>query len=309
MSQNTSDSPRVAFIGLGNMGAPMAANLVKAGYTVHGFDPMATAREQAAAAGVQGYESAAAAARDCQVVVTSLPNGDIVKAVYGGDDGLLAAAPPGTLFIDCSTIDVAHARQAREMATAAGHHMVDSPMSGGTVGAAAGTLTFMVGGDEPDVQRARPVLEAMGKKVVHCGGPGAGQAVKLCNNLILAISMIGVSEAFVLAEALGVTDQAFFDVASNATASCWALNTNCPVPGPVPTSPANRDFAPGFMSSLMAKDLGLAASAIEQTGTHAELGSLVAQLYRQFAQGDGASKDFSAIIESIRGASAGHPTT
>ncbi|MEL4505004.1 3-hydroxyisobutyrate dehydrogenase [Luteococcus sp. H138] len=290
----------VGFIGLGNMGGFMAANLVKAGFTVQGFDPVPEARERAAQNGVVNCASQAEAVTGAQFVVTSLPNGKILKGAYGGPDGLLANAPADTLFIDCSTVDVVDAREAREMALAAGHRAIESPMSGGTTGAEAGTLTFMVGAEPEDLESARPVLEAMGKKVVLCGGSGAGQAVKLCNNMVLAINMIAVSEAFVLAESLGVEHQAFFDVASNATASCWALNTNCPVPGPVPNSPANRGYAPGFMTALMTKDLGLAASAIELTGTDAKMGSLAIDVYRHFNEGDGATKDFSAIINEIR---------
>lgn len=291
----------IAFIGLGNMGGPMAANLVKAGHTVRGFDPVPEARAKAETTGVQTFTDASEAATGADVVVTSLPNGAIVKDAFTG--GLLAAANPGSLFIDCSTIDVADVREVHRLVTEAGHRMVEAPMSGGTTGATNGTLTFMVAGDEANLEAARPVLDAMGAKVVRCGGPGAGQAVKLCNNMVLAISMIGVSEAFVLAESLGVEHQAFFDVASNATASCWALNTNCPVPGPVPTSPANRDYEPGFMGALMSKDLGLAASAIAQTGVDAKMGSLAVEVYKAFADGEGARKDFSGIINTIREAS------
>lgn len=290
----------VAFVGLGNMGGRMAANLVRAGIPVRGFDPAEQARDRAGSAGVTVVTSGAEAVRGADVVLTSLPDGGIVRQAYAGESGLLAAAAPGTLFIDCSTADVADARDSRAMAVAAGHRAIDAPVSGGTVGAENATLTFMVGGEEADVDAARPVLEAMGRTIVHCGASGAGQAVKLCNNMVLAISMIGVSEAFVLAESLGVSDQVFFDVASHATASCWALNTNCPVPGPVPTSPANRDFAPGFLGALMAKDLGLVADLIARTGTDARMGSLAVELYRAFAAGEGAGRDFSAIITSIR---------
>ncbi|WP_420174510.1 3-hydroxyisobutyrate dehydrogenase [Luteococcus sp. OSA5] len=296
----------VAFIGLGNMGAHMAANLVKGGFTVRGYDPMPEARERAEQAGIQNCASAEEAARESQVVVTSLPNGKILLEALTGEHGLLAAAPAGSLFIDSSTVGVADCLAAREAVVAAGHTLVESPMSGGTVGAEKGTLTFMVGADdETDLERARPVLEAMGSKIVHCGGAGAGQAVKLCNNMVLAINMIGISEAFVLAEKLGVSHQAFFDVASTSTAQSWALNTNCPVPGPVPTSPANRDFEGGFMGALMAKDLGLAAGAIELSGTDAQLGQLAVEIYRRFSEGEGGRKDFSGIIETIRQQSTG----
>lgn len=288
----------VAFIGLGNMGGPMAANLVKAGFQVRGFDPQEAARQAAETHGVANCASAADAANGADVVITMLPNGAIVKAVYA--DGVLDNAQPGALFIDSSTIDVADARDVADIVQKKGHRAVDAPVSGGIVGAHNATLTFMVGGSDEAFTAARFVLEAMGKTIVHCGESGTGQAVKMCNNMVLAVSMIAVSEAFVLAENLGVDPQVFFNVASTATASCWALNTNCPVPGPVPTSPANRDFQPGFAGALMSKDLGLAANAIAQTGTDAKMGSLAVEVYRAFAEGEGAGKDFSGIIESIR---------
>lgn len=299
----------VAFIGLGHMGAPMAANLARAGVDVRGFDLSPDAVEHARAAGVPIAESAAAAVAGAAVVITMLPVGRHVIGAYtgtaaDGSDGLLALAAPGTLFIDCSTIAVDDARRAHELAVAAGHRSVDAPVSGGVMGAEAATLAFMVGGDEADVEAARPLLERMGRRVVHCGGPGLGQAAKTCNNMILGVSMIAVSEAFVLGERLGLTNEALFEVAANASGQCWALTTNCPVPGPVPTSPANRDYQPGFASALMAKDLGLALQAIEATGTHAEAGSLAAALYARFAEGDGAMRDFSAIITDIRARSA-----
>lgn len=288
----------VAFIGLGNMGGPMAANLVQAGFDVSGFDPVTAAVEAAAATGVRVCPTATEAVAEAQIVITMLPNGQILKAAY---EDLLAAAPAGTLFIDCSTVDVADARAASKMAAEAGHRPgVDAPVSGGIVGAQNATLTFMVGARPEEFESAQPVLAAMGKNIIHCGDSGAGQAVKICNNMVLAISMIGVSEAFVLAESLGVDPQVFFNVASTATASCWALNTNCPVPGPVPTSPANRDYQPGFAGALMSKDLGLAAAAIADTGTDAQMGSLAVKMYQAFAEGDGAGKDFSGIITSIR---------
>ncbi len=288
----------VAFIGLGNMGRPMAANLVQAGFDVYGFDPVTAAVEAAAATGVRVCPTATEAVAEAQIVITMLPNGQILKAAY---EDLLAAAPAGTLFIDCSTVDVADARAASKMAAEAGHRPgVDAPVSGGIVGAQNATLTFMVGARPEEFESAQPVLAAMGKNIIHCGDSGAGQAVKICNNMVLAISMIGVSEAFVLAESLGVDPQVFFNVASTATASCWALNTNCPVPGPVPTSPANRDYQPGFAGALMSKDLGLAAAAIADTGTDAQMGSLAVKMYQAFAEGDGAGKDFSGIITSIR---------
>lgn len=298
----------VAFIGLGHMGAPMAANLARAGVDVRGFDLSAEAVAHAREAGVPIAASAAEAVAGARVVITMLPVGRHVLSAYSGsgdgdgsgDAGLLAMAAPGTLFIECSTIAVDDARKAHELATAAGHRSIDAPVSGGVMGAEAATLAFMVGGADADVAEARPLLEAMGRRVVHCGGPGLGQAAKVCNNMILGVSMIAVSEAFVLGERLGLTHEALFEVAANASGQCWALTTNCPVPGPVPASPANRDYQPGFASALMAKDLDLAAQAIASTGVHAEAGSLAAQIYARFAEGDAAMRDFSAIITDIR---------
>ncbi|MFJ4183775.1 3-hydroxyisobutyrate dehydrogenase [Kitasatospora sp. NPDC089509] len=287
----------IGFVGLGNMGGPMAANLVKAGHRVTGYDLVPEALRQAEGAGVRAAASAAEAVRDAQVVISMLPAGRHVLAAYAE---LLPAARPDTLFVDCSTIDVADARTAHELAVRAGHRAVDAPVSGGVVGATAGTLTFMVGATEPDFADVRPVLEAMGRKVVHCGAAGAGQAAKICNNMILGISMIAVSEAFVLGESLGLSHQALFDVASTASGQCWALTSNCPVPGPVPASPANRDYAAGFAAALMAKDLGLAAGAAEAAGLPTELGRRAAELYADFAAADGAGLDFSAIITTLK---------
>jgi len=285
----------------------MAANLVKAGYSVVGFDVVPAAREAAKANGVTTAETALEAVAGAAVVLTMLQTGQQVLDAYLGADGLqglLAAAPPNTLFLDCSTIDVADAREAAAVAVGRGHRAVDAPVSGGVVGAEAGTLTFMVGALPEDFEAARPLLEVMGKRVVHCGDHGAGQAAKVCNNLILGVSMIAVSEAFVLGEKLGLTHQALFDVASAASGQCWALTTNCPVPGPVPTSPANRDYQPGFTGALMAKDLKLALNAVHGTGVAARLGPLASEIYDTFAAEGGASRDFSAIITHIREKSA-----
>ncbi|TIC85054.1 3-hydroxyisobutyrate dehydrogenase [Nocardioides sp. GY 10113] len=292
---------KIGFLGLGHMGGPMAANLVKAGHTVRGYDPVPASQETARAAGIDVVDSAAAAATDVDAVVSSLPNGAIVLAAY---DEALPAAAPGTLFVDSSTIAVDDAHEAALRATKAGHRFVDAPVSGGVVGAEAGTLTFMVGASEADLEAVRPVLEPMAGRVVHCGEVTAGQVAKLCNNLILAVSMAGVSEALVVGERLGLSHQAFYDVVSTSSGSCWALNTNCPVPGPVPTSPANRDYQPGFATALMNKDLGLAMAAVEKTGTDAPVGTLVADLYRAFGEAGGSGLDFSAIIQQIRGESA-----
>lgn len=292
-------SRTVAFVGLGHMGGPMAANLVKAGHRVLGFDLVPELLATAAATGAEPAVSAAAAAAEADVVITMLPAGAHVLALYG-EGGLLAAARPGTLFVDCSTIDVADARAAHEAAGAAGHRSLDAPVSGGVVGAQAASLTFMAGGGAEEFAAAEPLLASMGKKAVHCGTAGAGQAAKICNNMILAVSMIGVSEAFVLAESLGLDHQALFDVASTASGQCWALTVNCPVPGPVPGSPANRDYLPGFAAPLMAKDLALAANALRAGGVEAPLGLKAAELYADFAAGEGAGLDFSAIVHTLR---------
>ncbi len=289
---------RIAFLGLGHMGLPMAVNLVKAGHEVHGFDLVPAAIDAARAAGIPVADSGADAVHDAEVVITMFPAGKHVIAAYREE--LLAAAAPGTLFIESSTIAVDEARTAHQLAIDAGHRNIDAPVSGGVVGAEAGTLAFMVGGADEDFEAALPLLEAMGKRIVHCGGPGLGQAAKVCNNMILGISQIAVAEAFVLAERLGLEHQAMYDVVSQASGQCWALTTNCPVPGPVPTSPANRDYRPGFAGALMAKDLGLALLAIEQTSTDARMGRLAQEIYAAFAAGEGAGRDFSGIITDIR---------
>ncbi|QWF78495.1 putative 3-hydroxyisobutyrate dehydrogenase [Amycolatopsis sp. CA-230715] len=284
----------IAFLGLGNMGGPMAANLAAAGHAVTGFDPVPEARERA---GITTAASAVDAVRGAAAVLTMLPSGKHVLDCYAE---LLPHVSPGTLFLDCSTIDVADARAAAKLVTDAGHLAADAPVSGGVVGAEAGTLTFMVGGGEPAFAAANPLLAAMGQRIVHCGGPGSGQAVKICNNLILGVSMIAVSEAFALGRSLGLTDQALFDVASTASGQCWALTTNCPVPGPVPASPANRGYQGGFASGLMLKDLRLARSAADEHGVPTSLARAAAEQYAAFVGEDGPGRDFSAIITSIR---------
>lgn len=289
---------RIAFLGLGHMGLPMAVNLVKAGHDVHGFDLVPAAVDAARAAGIPVASSGADAVSQAEVVITMFPAGKHVIAAY--QDELLAAAQPGTLFIESSTIAVDEAREAHRLAVEAGHRNLDAPVSGGVVGAENGTLAFMVGSSDDDFATALPLLEVMGRRIVHCGGPGLGQAAKVCNNMVLAVSQIAVAEAFVLGERLGLEHQALFDVVSQASGQCWSITTNCPVPGPVPTSPANRDYQPGFAGALMAKDLGLALQAIEQTGTDARMGRLAQQLYAAFAEGEGASRDFSGIITDIR---------
>ena len=287
----------IAFLGLGNMGGPMSGNLVTAGHTVRGFDPVPAARQAAADHGVTVLESAAAAVQGADVVVTMLPNGTLVRQCYAD---VMPAATKGALFIDSSTIAVDDARSVNDYATERGFAQLDAPVSGGVKGAVAGTLAFMVGGTADALETARPVLEPMAGKVIHCGDSGAGQAAKLCNNMLLAVQQIAVGEAFILADKLGLSAQSLFDVITGATGNCWAIHTNCPVPGPVPTSPANNDFKPGFATALMNKDLGLAMDAVASTGSSAPLGSHAAQIYARFAT-EHADLDFSAVIETLRG--------
>lgn len=288
---------KIAFIGLGNMGLPMADNLSRAGHEVIGFDVVVAARDTAKAAGLHVEEEMAKAVQGAETVITMLPNGKIVLDVFRA---LMNSLAEGTLMIDSSTIDVASAREAAELAANAGLASVDAPVSGGVAGAAAASLTFMVGGTVDAFSRAQPILARMGKKIVHCGEAGAGQAAKICNNMILGISMIAVSEAFVLAEKLGLEAQALFDVASTSSGQCWSLNSYCPVPGPVPASPANRDYQPGFAAALMLKDLLLSQDAAKAAGANTTLGAKAAEIYQQFVtQGHGGT-DFSAIIKAIR---------
>ncbi|SOX52286.1 3-hydroxyisobutyrate dehydrogenase [Mycobacterium ahvazicum] len=289
----------VAFLGLGNMGAPMATNLVAANHAVRGFDPVPAALAAATAAGVTGFDSAAEAVAGADVVITMLPNGELVKRCYAE---VLPAARAGALFIDSSTISVSDAREVHAQAKEHGVAQLDAPVSGGVKGAVAGTLAFMVGGEEDAVQRARRVLEPMAGKIIHCGAAGAGQAAKVCNNMVLAVQQIAIGEAFVLAEKLGLSAQSLFDVITGATGNCWAVHTNCPVPGPVPTSPANNDFKPGFATALMNKDLGLAMDAVSSTGSSAPLGTHAAEIYAAFVASDAShgALDFSAVIEALR---------
>ncbi|RWO08128.1 MAG: 3-hydroxyisobutyrate dehydrogenase [Mesorhizobium sp.] len=288
----------IAFIGLGNMGNPMAANLVKAGYAVHGFDLIPENLANAKEHGVVVMANAVAAAKEADVVITMLPAGKHVLSVY---EDIVPKAKKGALFIDSSTIDVESARKAH--AIAARHKLlsIDAPVSGGTGGAAAGTLTFMAGGAKEAFAKAEPILKPMAGRIVHCGDDGAGQAAKICNNMILGISMIGVAEAFVLAEKLGLSHQALFDVASNSSGQCWSLTTYCPVPGPVPTSPANNGYRPGFAAALMLKDLKLSQEAAQSAGAVTPLGAEAAQLYALFNAQGHAAADFSGIINFLRG--------
>ncbi|MCW5749880.1 MAG: 3-hydroxyisobutyrate dehydrogenase [Alphaproteobacteria bacterium] len=292
----------IGFIGVGNMGGPMAQNLVKAGHDVKAFDLAKEALQKAVSAGARAATSAQDAARDVEVVITMLPAGQHVKATYLGPGGILGAARKGTLFIDSSTIDVDSAREVAKAADTAGMLMIDAPVSGGTGGAAAATLTFMVGGSEAAFARALPILEKMGKTIVHAGGAGNGQAAKICNNMILGISMIAVSEAFVLAEKLGLDHQKLFDIASKSSGQCWSLTTYCPVPGPVPTSPANRDYQPGFTADMMLKDLKLAQQAATAVAAATPLGADAARVYSDFSEAGNGAVDFSGIIRMLRAA-------
>lgn len=287
----------IAFIGLGAMGAGMAANLVKAGHGVHAYDISAPALLHAAEAGAKPAASIGSAVSVAEIVVTMLPTGQHVADAYRMQ--IFGHARPGTLLIDSSTIEVATARAAIAEAEAAGFAMVDAPVSGGTAAAAGGTLTFMVGGTTDAFQRAEPVLNGMGKAVIHAGAAGAGQAAKICNNMLLAISMVGTCEAFSLADKLGLDPQVFFDIASRSSGQCWSMTSYCPVPGPVPTAPSNRDYEGGFATDLMAKDLRLAMEAAASVGAATPLGAQARALYQMFqAQGAG-RKDFSAIITML----------
>ncbi len=288
---------KIGFIGLGNMGAPMAANLVKAGEHVLGFDVVPAAREASARDGVQIVDTARSATDDAEIVITMLPGGGHVVSVW---DDIVPRARQGTLFIDCSTIDVASARKAHGLAAARGIATLDAPVSGGVGGARAATLTFMVGGSDHAFARGKPVLERMGKRIVHCGEAGNGQVAKICNNMILGASMIAVSEAFVLGEKLGLSHQALFDVVSGSSGQCWSLTSYCPVPGPVPASPANNAYKAGFTAALMLKDLNLARQAAQSAGVEAALGAHAGAIYEQFAEQGHGALDFSAIINLVR---------
>src|SRR5262245_1815433 len=292
---------KIAFIGLGNMGLPMAQNLVKAGHEVAGFDISEYAAERLASGGGTRADSAAAACERAEFVITMLPAGEQVREVYLGADGVLAAAGPEMLLIDCSTIDVETARSVAQAAQTRGLAMIDAPVSGGVAGAQAATLTFMVGGTDEAFEQARPILEKMGKTIVHAGPAGNGQAAKICNNMILAASMIVVAEAFLLAEKLGLDAQKLFDIASKSSGQCWAMTSYCPVPGPVPTSPANRDYRAGFTAAMMLKDLKLAQAAAKATRAATPLGAGAAAVYEQFVDSGEGGVDFSGIIRYLRG--------
>ncbi len=280
---------RIAFIGLGNMGLPMARNLARAGHDVVGFDLNEAARAAFGNCAASGAEAVAGA----DAVITMLPAGDHVRAAWES----LAQAAPDALKIDCSTIDVTTAQDLASQLPG----MLDAPVSGGVMGAENATLTFMVGGDAARFAEAKPLLEAMGRNIIHCGDAGAGQAAKACNNMLLAISMVGTCEAFILAEKLGLSHQALFEVASRSSGQCWSLSTYCPVPGPVPGSPANREYRPGFATTLMVKDLGLSQQAAEEFGAATPLGARALELYEDFVADGGGNFDFSAIITMLRG--------
>ena len=293
---------KIGFIGLGNMGLPMAQNLIKAGHAVTGFDIDSAAADRIAAAGGVVATSIDVVCDGAEVVITMLPSGKEVREVYLGPGGILASAATGTLLIDSSTIDVDSARAVAAAAMVNEVSMVDAPVSGGVAGAEAATLTFMVGGADSAFAKAKPILEVMGKTIVHAGGSGTGQSAKICNNLILGVSMIAVCEAFVLAEKLGLDAAKLFEISSQSSGQCWSLTKYCPVPGPVPTSPANHDFQPGFTAAMMLKDLKLAQAAAKSTGAKAPMVAGAATLYNLFVEEDNAAIDFSGIIKLLRGA-------
>jgi 3-hydroxyisobutyrate dehydrogenase len=290
---------KIAFIGLGNMGGPMAANLVKGQHQVMAFDLSATALDAAVAKGAKKVASAAEAVKGAEIVVTMLPAGKHVREVYEKD--VLPNVAKGALLIDCSTIDVDSARHVAALAKKAGFEMIDAPVSGGVGGATAGTLTFMCGGPASSFGKAEPILDKMGKNIVLAGDSGSGQAAKICNNMMLAISMIGVSEGFMLAKRLGLDFQKLFDIASTSSGQSWALTNYCPVPGPVPTSPANRDYQAGFTAAMMLKDLLLAQQAANAVNASTPLGASAAQLFNMFVNSGHAAKDFSGIIRMLDG--------
>ncbi len=293
---------KVGFIGLGNMGGPMAANLVKAGHDVTGFDLTEDLVNKLERDGGSPAISVAEASAGAEFIFTMLPAGKQVEIVYGSDTGVFSNARPGATLVDCSTIDVATARRVVQAAAKKGYSMLDAPVSGGVTGAIGGTLTFMVGGSEVAFAAAEPMLRIMGKTIVHAGKAGNGQAAKICNNMILGISMIGVSEAFALADRLELDRQKLFDIASTASGQCWSLTSYCPVPGPVPASPANRDYAAGFTAAMMLKDLNLANEASKATGASTPLGSLAGQLYNMYCNEGHQDVDFSGIFKFLSAA-------
>ncbi|KPP82792.1 MAG: 3-hydroxyisobutyrate dehydrogenase [Oceanicaulis sp. HLUCCA04] len=289
----------IAFIGLGNMGSGMAVNLVKAGHEVRGFDLNQDAVAALAGAGGSAAGSILEALDGSDAVVTMLPAGKHVRGVYEGEEGILAHVKPDAVLMDCSTIDVDSARAVGEAASKAGIKFVDAPVSGGVAAAEGGTLTFMVGGPEEAFEAAKPFLENMGKAVIRAGDAGAGQAAKICNNMLLGIHMIGTCEAFVLAQKLGLDPQRFFDIASKASGQSWSMTSYCPVPGPVPAAPSNRGYKPGFAAPMMLKDLRLAMETAKSADAAIPLGAHAERLYTLFIESGGSEKDFSGIIEMI----------
>jgi 3-hydroxyisobutyrate dehydrogenase len=292
--------PNIGFIGVGHMGAPMARNLIKAGHAVTVFDPSAENAQAMAKAGAKQAASLVELAAASDILISMLPSGRELRVAYLDNDGVVAHAKAGALLIDCSTTDVDSARAVADAAKKRNLQFLDSPVSGGVAGAEAGTLTFMTGGEDAAVEAARPILMAMGKNVVHTGACGSGQAAKICNNLILGISMIGVCEAFVLAEQLGLSADKLFAVSSTSSGQCWSLTSYCPVPGPVPAAPSNRNYQPGFSAKMMLKDLRLASDAAGKHNQAIELGDLAKQLYERFVQEGSGDLDFSGIIQAIR---------
>lgn len=288
---------KIAFIGLGNMGGGMAANLVKAGHRVHAFDLSADALARALENGCATFTSVRDAVDGVDAVVSMLPNGTIVDSVFEND--VLGHAPTGAILLDCSTIDVDTARKVTADAVAAGYDMVDAPVSGGIAAANGGTLTFMVGGTDTAFARAEPILSAMGKAVIHAGGSGAGQAAKICNNMLLGASMIATCETFAMAEKLGLDLQTFFDISSKASGQNWSMTSYCPVPGVGPTSPADNDYQGGFATALMLKDLKLAMEAAQSVNADVPMGARAAKLYAQFDADGKGGLDFSAIIKTL----------
>lgn len=285
----------IGFIGLGNMGSGMAVNLVKAGHQVFAFDLNKDALARAVSFGCVGAQTAEAAAKD--VIITMLPAGAHVRELCIG--GLFETAKKGTLFIDCSTIDIESARVLNDTAQNAGHDFVDAPVSGGVAAANAGTLTFMVGGSDTNYARAKPILENMGQKIFHAGAAGNGQAAKICNNMLLGITMIGTSEAFVLAQKLGLSAQTFFDISSVSSGQNWSMTSYCPVAGPVPTSPANRDYQAGFSAAMMLKDLRLANDAAQNANAQTPLGEMAKSLYEEMEERGMSATDFSGVIKLL----------
>jgi len=282
---------KIGFIGLGNMGAPMAANLAKAGHEVYGYDTADISVE-----GVTSVSDVSKAATDMDAVITMLPNGSILENVYAE---IVSLGKPGALYLDCSTVDMTSATAAHKKATDAKLLSIDAPVSGGIGGATAGTLTFMVGGSAEAFKQVTPLLDVMGQRIVHCGDGGAGQAAKICNNMLLGISMIGTCEAFALGEKLGLDKEKLFEVMSTSSGSCWSVNTYCPVPGVGPESPADNNYTPGFAAELMLKDLLLSQSAAEQVDASTPMGSKASDLYKQFVETEGLGKDFSAMLPKI----------